>query len=143
MEKWLSSVSDSRMVVTRMSMSKVSLFILLKKYKSTKLVVDLRQKPRQGLPLPRWKGPRITYEYARISTDARKNICRLPHNVTSGERQISPSRAASKRPTAKLSASTSSVRLPKVQTGEQSDKLVNNMPPRKKTLSRELTDSPC
>ena len=66
-----------------------------------------------------------------------------PRKAISGGWQGSPFFAASKRPTAKLSASTSSVRPPKVQTGERSDKLVNNMPSREKELSRELTDSPC
>ena len=66
-----------------------------------------------------------------------------PRNAINRERWGSPFHAASKRPTAKLSASTSSVISPKVQTGERSDKLVNNMPPREKELARELTDFPC
>ena len=57
-----------------------------------------------------WKGLQIMSEYARISPDVRENIRGLPHNAISRQWQGSPSCAASKRPTAKLSAS---VRLPR------------------------------
>ena len=64
-------------------------------------------------------------------------------SAISGEWRESPSRTASKQPTAKLSASTSFVRPPQGTDSEQSEQLVNSMPPREKELSRELTDSPC
>ena len=79
--------------------------------------------------------------HARYSRICVKISASNPRIAISGERRGSPFRAASPLPTAKLSTSTSSVRPPKVQTGERSDKLVNNMPPTNKELSRELTDS--